>query len=51
MKGINKFRNLLYRLSRALGDLNAVKKGKIGHRLGRRAIGRFIGRIINKLFK
>lgn len=51
MKSLNKFRNLLYRLARALGDINAVKKGKIGQRIGRRAIGRFIGQILGRLFK
>jgi len=41
MKSLNKFRNLLYKLARVLGDINAFKKGKISQRIGRRAIGRF----------
>ena len=33
---IGKFRSGLYKLSRALGDANAVKRGTVGKRVGRR---------------
>ncbi len=44
-------RSLLYRLARLLGDVNAVKKGRVGRRIGRRAAGRTTGRALRKLFK
>jgi hypothetical protein len=34
-----------------MGDVNAVKKGKIGKRVARRAAGRITGRGLGKLFK
>jgi hypothetical protein len=49
--GINKTRGTLYKLARVLGDLNAVKKGRIGRRVGRRLVGRASGRGIARLFK
>jgi hypothetical protein len=43
-------RNLLYILARLLGDVNAVKKNKVGRRLGRRAAGKATGRGLGKIF-
>jgi len=34
------FRGLLYTLAKLMGDYNAVKKGKVGKRVGRRQAGR-----------
>jgi hypothetical protein len=48
---LNKTRNFLYKLARFLGDVNAVKKGSLGKRIGRRATGKAIGKIMRKLFK
>ena len=45
------FRSLLYWLAKMMGDYNAVKKGKVGRRVGRRAAGKVSGRAMNKLFK
>ncbi len=45
------FRGFLYKLARLLGDVNAVKKGKVGRRVGRRTAGRGMGRLLGKLFK
>jgi hypothetical protein len=45
------FRSFLYKLARLLGDVNAVKKGKVGRRVGRRTAGRGMGRLLGKLFK
>jgi len=45
------FRGFLYILARILGDVNAVKKGKVGRRVGRRAAGKVTGRGLGKLFK
>lgn len=44
-------RSLLYKTARLMGDVNAVKKGKIGKRVARRAAGRITGRGLGKLFK
>lgn len=43
-------RNLLYKLARIMGDVNAVKKGKVTRRVGRRAAGRATGKGLGKLF-
>lgn len=48
---INKPRGFLYRLARFLGDANAVRRGKVGQRLTRRAAGKGVGRALQKLFK
>ena len=45
------FRSFLYKLARLLGDVNAVKKGRVGRRVGRRTAGRGMGRLLGKLFK
>lgn len=49
--GINKTRGFLYSLARILGDVNAVKKGKVGKRIGRRVAGKATGKMMRKLFK
>jgi len=49
--GINKTRGLLYKLARLLGDVNAVSKGKVGRRVGRRLAGKGARRILRGFFK
>ncbi len=49
--GISKTRGFLYWLARALGDLFAVQKGKVGRRVGRRLAGKATGKALRKLFK
>lgn len=44
-------RNLLYKLARILGDVDAVKKGRVGKRVGRRVAGRATGKGLGKLFR
>jgi len=44
-------RSFLYKLARLMGDVNAVKKGRVGQRIGRRAVGRATGRSMRRLFK
>lgn len=44
-------RGILYLIARLLGDVNAVKKGKVAQRAGRRAAGRFAGKGMKKIFK
>ncbi len=46
---INKIRSVLYTTARVLGDLQAVKHGKIVHRMVRRAAGRVTGRVLGRL--
>jgi hypothetical protein len=48
---INKVRSVLYFLAKLLGDVNAVKKGKVGQRIGRRVAGKVTGRLLGKFFK
>lgn len=48
---INKTRGLLYWLARLLGDVNAVRRGRVGRRIARRATGKATGRGLGKLFK
>lgn len=50
MPRINKTRSALYKGGRILGDVNAVKKGKIGRRIARRVAGKALGRGMGKLF-
>lgn len=44
-------RSWLYWLAKILGDVNAVKKGKVGKRIARRAAGKATGRGLRRLFK
>jgi hypothetical protein len=48
---ISNLRDLLYRLARLLGDVNAVQKGRVEKRVERRIAGRFMGRILTRLFR
>jgi len=56
LAGINnqplaKKRGLLYTLAKLMGDYNAVKKGKVGRRVGRCVAGKATGKTMRKLFK
>lgn len=44
-------RSKLYGLAKVMGDVNAVKKDRVGRRIGRRAAGKVTGRGLKKLFK
>lgn len=44
-------RSALYTIARLMGDVNAVKKGKVGKRVARRAAGKATGRTLRKLIK
>ncbi len=48
---LGKSRGTLYKLARILGDINAVKRGTVGKRLGRRIVGRAAGRGLGRLFR
>lgn len=47
---MNKIRGFLYGLAKLLGDINAVNKGKVGRRAGRRVVGKIAGRTMRKMF-
>lgn len=40
----------IYKALRTYNDLKAVKRGRIGRRIGRRAYGKLSGRLARKLF-
>ena len=46
-KSVN-IRSLLYSVARLMGDVNAVKKGKVRKRIGRRAAGKLTGRALSQ---
>ncbi|WP_337017316.1 hypothetical protein [Oceanobacillus massiliensis] len=48
---MNGFRSFLYTLAKILGDVNAIKKGKVGKRIMRRAAGKATGKGLGKFFK
>jgi len=51
MMSINRTRGTLYKLARVLGDIQAVRTGRVGKRVGRRIVGRATGRGIGRLFR
>lgn len=48
---INRTRSVLYLIARLLGDVQAVRTGRIGRRVGRRIAGRITGRGLGRLFR
>ena len=44
-------KKLLYSLLKYSNDINAVKKGKVGRRVGRSIYGKASGKLARKLFK
>jgi hypothetical protein len=51
VSSLNGFRSFLYRVGRLLGDINAVKRGRVGRRIGLRIAGKLTGRGLGRLFK
>jgi len=49
--GLMKTRGFLYSLAKFLGDIQAVRKGKVGKRIIRRGAGKITGKGFRKLFK
>ncbi len=43
-------RSWLYKIAALMGDANAVRKDKVGRRVGRRAAGRITGHWFRRLF-
>ena len=48
---IGKIRRAAYKTGKVLGDVQAVKKGKVGKRVARRTAGKVAGKLLGKLFK
>ena len=48
---IGKIRSILYKSGKVLGDINAVKRGTIGHRLANRISGKITSRFISTITK
>lgn len=46
-----KIRTLLYTTARILGDIQAVRKGRVGRRIARRMAGKFTGRLLGRIFR
>jgi len=44
------FRSILYRVARLLGDVQAVRRGRIAQRVRNRAVGR-IAKVMRGLFR
>lgn len=49
MSKISKIRSLLYTTAKVLGDVDAVKKGKVGKRVKNRVLGKITGKLLGKL--
>ena len=44
-------RSFLYFVARLLGDINAIRKGRVSKRIGRRVAGKITGRGLGRLFR
>lgn len=49
MSKISKIRSLLYTTAKVLGDVDAVRKGKVGKRVKKRVLGKIAGKLLGKL--
>jgi hypothetical protein len=47
---INKVRSVLYKTAAILGDVQAVRRRRVGRRIARRAAGRLTGRLFRRIF-
>lgn len=44
-------RSLFYGLARLLGDLTAIRKGRVGQRVFNRVVGRGLGRVGSRFYR
>jgi len=44
-------KSTIYKFLRIWNDVDAVKKGRVGKRIGRRVAGRSTGKMLRRLFK
>lgn len=49
MSKISKIRSVLYSTAKVLGDVSAVKEGKVGKRVKNRIKGKIAGKLLGKL--
>jgi hypothetical protein len=49
--GIGSVRSILYLIARFLGDVQAVRRGRIRQRVQRRIAGRIMGRLLGRIFR
>ena len=49
MGKISKIRSAMYKSAKILGDVDAVRKGRVGKRIKNRILGRITGKILRKL--
>ena len=47
---ISKTRSKLYKIARIFGDVDAVKKGKVGKRVKNRVVGKLTGKLLKKFW-
>lgn len=48
---LNKLRQALYKINVALGDIQAIKKGRVKERLWNRIIGKISSKVTSKFYK
>lgn len=48
---LSAFRSWLYWVARVLGDAQAVRRGRVGRRIARRAAGKLTGRWFRRIFR
>jgi hypothetical protein len=44
-------RSFLYFFARLLGDISAIRRGRIGARIRNRIVGRITGKLLGRLFR
>jgi len=49
MPKVNKVRSGLYKSARVLGDVEAVRKNRVGKRIVRRATGKVAGKVLREI--
>ncbi|MFD2658639.1 hypothetical protein [Gracilibacillus thailandensis] len=45
------FKSLIYKILKYSNDVDAVRKGKVGKRVGRRVAGKATGKMLKNIFK
>lgn len=48
---MNRIRSVLYGAAKLLGDVQAVRRGRVGRRIGRRVSGKMTGRLLGRIFR
>jgi hypothetical protein len=48
---MNALRSILYLIARLLGDVQAVRKQRVGRRIARRVAGKVTGQLLGRLFR